>query len=269
MVAHVSTSHPLLSLSYNVRCTGAVASSVPLHADNRSRRLEEVDARAASEYHIPGLVTAGIPKSRRKQVSNPRGSCVAPCVVVTIVSPKSKGRAPGQSSFGGAGAVGAGDIVGCGSMVVGNPVGTGEVSIMVGVPVMSTVSIIVGVPVMSTMDVDVGDDVSGTTVGDCVIVIGADVVVSTVGAVVGGEVDGGADGADGASVKLTVASKVGISVTGLSVEAVVGALVVAAFVGASVAAAVGASVGSLVDGSSATGDDSFVGDGAKVGESET
>ena len=44
---------------------------------------------------------------------------------------------------------------------------------------------------------------------------------------------------------------------------------IAAFVGASVTASVGASDGSPVDGWSPTGDDSFVGDGAEVGESET
>jgi len=192
-----------------------------------------VVARTDKEYQILGLAISVRLNSRRKQVSKPLGSGVAPCVLATIVSPRFNGKDPGQSSLRGTTKIGVivvveadGAIVGTRSVSVidGAVVGTIPDSAVVGALVIA-VPARVGVVVEDAVEVGrkVGARVSGSTiVGDSV---GATLfdgelegkALSTCSPV-GGRVDISSDGFDGGIVSrgavgirlgLSVASKVG------------------------------------------------------------
>lgn len=215
---------------------------MPLHADNRNRSLEDAGGRTSMEYQIPGRATLDPPISRRKHVSNPRATSLAPSVVVSIVSPKLSVSAPGHSSLRGAVIVGADDLVGmtADGELLGNSV------IFVATTVGTNVSLMaaVGVTVMLSIGARVGDVVMfvGEKVEDSTAEVGCcegGKVVSVVGAPVGGNID---ETSDGCSVCIADASKVGISVTEPSVEGSI--VVVTTTVGASLGIAV---VGKSVD----------------------
>ena len=181
---------------------------VPLQAEIRIRSLLELEGSIVISYQIPGRVTVTLVTSRRKHVSSPRGSSVAPCVEVKMVSPTAKGKELGQLSFRGGVNVGEGEmekfVVGAIVVVLlGANVGAVAVADVGASVVVPLLGANVGVPVVTLLSAKDGAEV--------VTFVGTVVPVGAVVTIVGKDVDG-------SMVRvIVVGTKVGVSVAGASV----------------------------------------------------